>query len=308
MAPKFYSVCNQFRALMISVEPIQSIKMLVIKKTSLREGLAMKRDRIIIAVLLASLLCTFLNGASAAEIRERFEKTYDFRPGGEVVLDNTNGSVTVETWSKNAVRLEALKKVKARSRRDAEAFMERVKIRVERSRNRIRIETEYPKRHGDFGFMSWMFGKRKPEITVEYTLKVPEEVDLDLRTVNGAISVRDVEGQIELHTTNGRIDVEDVLGSVKASTVNGSIEVELENFGRDDEIRLKTVNGAIVAYFPEDMDADVEAGTVNGSIRTDFPLQVRGKWGPKRLSGSVGKGGALVKLGTVNGSIKILER
>jgi DUF4097 and DUF4098 domain-containing protein YvlB len=183
-----------------------------------------------------------------------------------------------------------------------------VKIKIERSRNRIRIETQYPKRRGDFGFLSWMVGRRKPQVTVEYTLTVPDQIDLDLKTVNGGINVWDVEGYVAVHTTNGRIEVEDVLGTVKASTVNGSIEAELAELGYRDEVRLKTVNGAIVAYFPDDLHADVEAGTVNGSIRTDFPLEVRGKWGPKHVNGTVGRGGAFVKLETVNGSIKILER
>jgi hypothetical protein len=268
----------------------------------------MKRVGLIFTIFAVLLLSSFDNGATAAEVNERFEKTYDLRPGGEVVLDNTNGSVSVETWSKNAVRLQALKKVKARSRRDAEIFMEKVKIRVEHSRNRLRIETQYPRRRGDSGFLSWMFGGRKPQVTVEYTLTVPEQVDLDLKTVNGEVTVWDVMGNVDLRTTNGRIEVEDVVGSVKASTVNGSIEAGVDDLEHRDEIRLKTVNGAITTYLPANMNADVEAGTVNGSIRTDFPLEVRGKWGPKHLNGTVGDGGALVKLETVNGSIKILEK
>lgn len=268
----------------------------------------MKRILSLFVFLAALPIFVGLDSAAAVEIREKFEKTYDLRSGGEVVLSNTNGFVTVETWGKNTVRLEAVKKVKARSRRDAQAFMQRVKIRVERNRNRLVIETQYPKRRGDRGFMSWMFGKHKPQVTVEYNLTVPEQVDLDLETVNGRVSVWDVEGQIELHTTNGGIEVEDVAGSVSASTVNGSVEVGVVDFDRNGEIRVKTVNGAIVTYFPDDIHAEIEASTVNGSIRTDFPLEVRGKWRPKRLRGSVGRGGAFIKLSTVNGSIKILER
>jgi len=259
-------------------------------------------------VFVLLFLGTISSLANATEIREKFEKTYALRFGGEFILENTNGSVDVEAWDKSEVKLEALKIVKAQSRRDAKEFMKRVKIRVERNRNRIQIKTEYPKRQGDSGFLSWMFGGKKPQVTVRYTLRVPQEVDLDIETVNGAISVRDVEGEIDLHTTNGHIEADALSGTITAATVNGGIEVELEDLARNDEVRLKTVNGSVVAYFPHDLNADMEANTVNGSIRTDYPLKVRGKWGPKRLSGTVGRSGAFIKMETVNGSIKILER
>ena len=53
---------------------------------------------------------------------------------------------------------------------------------------------------------------------------------------------------------------------------------------------------------------EVTASTVNGSMTTDFPLTIRGKWGPKRMSGTVGEGGRTLSLSTVNGDMTLRRR
>jgi len=44
---------------------------------------------------------------------------------------------------------------------------------------------------------------------------------------------------------------------------------------------------------------------VNGDLVTDFPLLVTGKFGPRHLHGTIGKGGRQLSLSTVNGSIRL---
>jgi len=56
------------------------------------------------------------------------------------------------------------------------------------------------------------------------------------------------------------------------------------------------------------VDTEVHASTVNGEISTDYPLTVRGRFGSKRISGTIGRGGRELSLGTVNGSIEIRRR
>ena len=49
----------------------------------------------------------------------------------------------------------------------------------------------------------------------------------------------------------------------------------------------------------------LELKTVNGGISTDFPLTVEGKFSNRRVRGSIGKGGQLIRLSTINGSIHL---
>jgi len=44
---------------------------------------------------------------------------------------------------------------------------------------------------------------------------------------------------------------------------------------------------------------------VNGDISTDFPITVTGKFGKRKLNGTVGSGGRLLEMNTVNGGIEL---
>lgn len=237
--------------------------------------------------------------------REKFQETYSFEKGSELLVDNTNGNVYVESWNRDEVRVEAEKVVKARSRRQAQEIMERVRIEVEQGRDYLEIRTKYPKRRG--GFWDSLFGDGA-SISVKYRILVPNAADMDISTVNGKVGITDVAGNIRVKSTNGGIEVNDAKGTVEAKTTNGGIAVELLEFEEDEDMTFRTTNGSIKVYFPENLRADIEAKTTNGSVRTDFPIEVRGKISKRRLKGKINGGGGRIVLHTTNGGIKILER
>ncbi len=80
-------------------------------------------------------------------------------------------------------------------------------------------------------------------------------------------------------TVNGEMRAEGLKGDVSASTVNGSVRV--------------TTTGL------------AEASTVNGEIDSDYPLTVIGRFGPRRVRGTIGTGGRSLSLSTVNGEIRL---
>ena len=241
-------------------------------------------------------------------VKKEFKKRFDFQTGGEVDVKNVNGNIYVETWDKEFVEVYAEIEVKARSRREAEAFMEKVKILIDHDRNRLLVETNYPKFRGGGSIWDWIFGGKKPQVKVEFWIRVPAKTDIGLKTVNGRVLARDVEGRAKLATTNGNIKAEGIRGSVDASLTNGGISVELAELNFDEDMSLRTTNGSIKLYLPEDVEADVDASTVNGSVSTDFPLEVRGRFIGKRIRGRINGGGNVIDLHTVNGSIRIYER
>lgn len=141
------------------------------------------------------------------------------------------------------------------------------------------------------------------DVKVAFLVEVPDGVDLDAITVNGEVRATGLTGRVRAVTVNGQIEVES-RGVVSATTVNGSIEARMgtEPNGR---LRFNTVNGSIDLTLPAGTDADVDISTVNGRIETEFPLTIRGRWGPRSASGEIGSGGPEIELSTVNGGITL---
>jgi DUF4097 and DUF4098 domain-containing protein YvlB len=142
------------------------------------------------------------------------------------------------------------------------------------------------------------------DVRVEWTVRLPDGVALDAHTVNGDVTVRDVGGAVYATTVNGDVDVT-TKGSVEAKTVNGSIHAAMGRADWQGTTSFTTVNGSITLEVPDPFNADVSASTVNGGIETDFPITIQGRFGQRRMHGTIGTGGRDLELETVNGSIRL---
>jgi Putative adhesin len=143
---------------------------------------------------------------------------------------------------------------------------------------------------------------------VSYRLFTPTQASLNLRTVNGGISVTDVEGQLEIRTTNGGVKLARVAGDVRGRTTNGGVTVDLDGATwRGEGLDVQTQNGGVKLNIPADYSARLETGTVNGRIRVDFPVTVQGRI-DRDLETTLGAGGPLVRVRTTNGGVNIARK
>jgi hypothetical protein len=142
------------------------------------------------------------------------------------------------------------------------------------------------------------------DVQVAWTIKVPAGIRFTGRTVNGHVNAAGLTAEAEAHTVNGSIALA-TSGWASASTVNGSISARMGRADWSGESRFSSVNGGITLELPAGASLEVAAATVNGSMSTEFPLTVLGKWGPRRMSGTIGEGGRSLRLSTVNGSVQL---
>jgi len=149
-------------------------------------------------------------------------------------------------------------------------------------------------------------GPKKNDVAVRFTVELPRNVSIDASTVNGGLEIDGVSAPVQAATVNGRITVSTSTGPVQATTINGSIEANMQTLTSGD-VRLTTVNGSVSAGLPAHINANIDAETVNGRVQTDFPVKIVGKISPRHLRGTIGTGGATLKLITVNGSITLHE-
>ena len=148
---------------------------------------------------------------------------------------------------------------------------------------------------------------RDNDTEVRFTVRVPAGVNFVGRTVNGEVDVQSVGGYVEAHTVNGDVEIS-TSGYAQATTVNGSIYASLGRADWTGSLEFETVNGSITVELPEGVGAEVTGRTVNGSIETDFPLTVRGRFSPRRFTGTIGDGGRRIWMETVNGSLRLHKR
>jgi DUF4097 and DUF4098 domain-containing protein YvlB len=232
------------------------------------------------------------------ELREEFHQTYSLSPTGRVSFENINGGVQIKVWDRAAVQVDAVKRA-YRKDRLAEA-----RIEVNATEENIRIKTEYPDENQNFRTDERKYDN--PAI-VEYSLTVPRKAVLEsIELINGSIWIEGVEGNVKASSINGRVTARGLTGEAKLSTINGPLEATFTQLDESNPISLASVNGNVTLIVPSNANAAIRAGTVHGDISSDFGIQVKhGEYVGQSLDGQIGTGGPRIKLGNVNGSIKI---
>lgn len=244
--------------------------------------------------------------ATPAAAQETWSWNGTVAPGRTLEVKGVNGQIRAVAAEGSEARVRVTK----RSRRDDTS---EVRMVVLEHSGGVTICAVYPhQRNREPNECAIGSGGRNSvqnnDVSVEWEVQVPRGVNFTGRTVNGGVQATGMTGTTIARTVNGRIDLS-TTGIAQAATVNGSIDATLGRSDWNDEIAFRSTNGSVVVAFTTDLNAEVQAGTVTGSIETDFPLEVRGRFMNRRLSGTVGSGGGrTLSIETTNGRIELRRR
>jgi beta-lactamase regulating signal transducer with metallopeptidase domain/DUF4097 and DUF4098 domain-containing protein YvlB len=143
-------------------------------------------------------------------------------------------------------------------------------------------------------------------------------------TGGGHIRIGPSGGTVYAETGGGPIDVGPATGSVEAVTGAGDVRIELEGSGNH-AVNVSSGTGEVTLELPADLNAtlDLETAYTNNfgrktRIKADFPVQTTETttWDddhgtPRRYvraHQTIGRGGPVIRIRTVNGDINLLRR
>jgi hypothetical protein len=213
-------------------------------------------------------------------------------------ISEVDGGISVEAADTNEITLVAVAKGKLdlKPEKENQGLFETVL-----DGDTLRIGREEKKKGRKFRIRFLWDNDR---MRVQYTLKVPAKVSLDVNTVNGRIATRGIEGATEATSVNGSIDVE-VAGThgLEATTVNGRVKARFTK--EFNGAKFRTVNGGVTATLPQSASFTVDLAQVNGDFEAAFPLSIHSHPGRRRVSGEVNGGNHELKITTVNGDVEL---
>ncbi|MEK7316955.1 MAG: DUF4097 family beta strand repeat-containing protein [Candidatus Eisenbacteria bacterium] len=241
------------------------------------------------------------------------DTTFAVPRGTTLRVANYAGSVIIETWPKDAIRIEATHsdqdKVWIRSVDGAILIKTTTSPKAQRSTD---IHITAP---------AWM----NLEVTGTHTDVAVEGTrgQVHVTTVHGDVEVAGGSGRLELNTVNrdirvahsgGTVVAESVNGdcvlrsmdadTVDASTVNGSIVYE-GVYRAKGSYRFASHNGDVAVAVPSSCDASFAVATFSGEFVTAFPVSVTGSSRGRRVQFSLGTGSARIELKSFQGTIHL---
>jgi DUF4097 and DUF4098 domain-containing protein YvlB len=253
------------------------------------------------------MLALMLVGAASVANAQQKDFSWEGRiaPGRWLYVRNLNGPIRVEKASGDKAEVTGVKRWR---RGDPD----RVRIEVQKGNSSgdviiCAFFTEDASCDED-GYRSHSRDNRERsnnnDVSVEFTIRLPEGVKLGVSTVNGGLRVSGATSEVRAETVNGRVEATSSGGPVRAGTVNGDVDVRMRELGQGD-LEFSTVNGSVSVEVPGNLDAEIDMRTVNGSLSADFPITLSGRVNPRHLHATIGKGGRRIKFETVNGSVEL---
>jgi DUF4097 and DUF4098 domain-containing protein YvlB len=173
--------------------------------------------------------------------QQSFDKRFDVPAGGHLTLDADVGSVAIVGRDTHEVVIHA-------DISDSDQF----DITAEQTSSGVSVT-------GRVARTSWLDWLHFTALHVRFTIDVPRDYPVEVRTAGGSIDVRSLSAAVEGKTSGGGITLRDVVGSVKVNTSGGSIRAERLNGPTE----LQTSGGSIDVM---DSRGDLDARTSGGSI------------------------------------------
>ncbi len=235
------------------------------------------------------------------------------RYGGTLTLVGAPaGSIRIESWPRNEVDISAEIELRA----DSEADLDRLAVLnnfvVDDDTNHVRVMTMGTH---DKAFMRTAARKFPKELLglpwkIDYRIRVPVAVDLDINTGRGPVSISGVEGDVRLTAAESQTNLKLGSGSLAATVAAGTVKLTVPSRswrrgGVDIRVAAGEITLELQAGFSGDLDGEIIQG---GQINYSFPgLEEREKPGltPRRMKGRAGAGGAFINLTVGVGTINI---
>lgn len=230
---------------------------------------------------------------NASDVRQEIRKDFELSPGAKVELSGLNGQVRIETsdTTKAEIYIE-------RTAPSQEA-MDRRKVTIEADANSLRIHAE----KADGGLFSRFFGSSGGE---RVTLKLPRQIALYAKGVNGAFIAGEIDGPVDVAGINGKVEIANSVGRASFKGINGNIVVGLKRIDQDG-VTLNGINGNIELQFGADVNADLDAHGMNGRVVSDLPNVEVDKSKHGKYSARIGSGGNEINAKGINGNIRLMR-
>lgn len=149
------------------------------------------------AILVFSLLIIGFSSLSAKEYTKELIRSFKVNSDAKFDLSTRKGNVTITTWDKNTIKIEAKIIVNAKSQEEAESFFKKINLNFDKSPEYVKATTT--KEQEEEGWVEWIFGGAKNlDWNVHYKISMPKTNALKAENKFGDMYVSGVEGDANL--------------------------------------------------------------------------------------------------------------
>jgi len=149
-----------------------------------------------IGLLITFLMLSVINAEAFTkeEFTKRFHEEYTADVNTILKIKNKFGDVNLEDWDKDQVVIDVTITVKTESEDKANRIFDRITISIDKDGNLISAITEIDDKINNSG-----------KFSIDYSLKVPQYIILDLANKFGNVFINDLSGKVNIYVGYGSL-------------------------------------------------------------------------------------------------------
>jgi hypothetical protein len=254
---------------------------------------------ILVAAVLSSTACDPGSTAVTDFMAEaQFSYTVDVVDQVRLRLDAINGTIRVTgVVDATTMTVEGTKLVWSNSQADADAALDNLAVVIDEGVEVFHVHTDQPEQDGR-------------AYAVEYEIRLPDDLEVAMVNVNGDIIVEFVKNSVEITSVNAAINLDEIEGNVSIQLVNGDVDAEL-TLPLDGVVDMAVADGDITLEIPTDTSAEIyfEIACCGNNFSNldvqDLEHSPPGVW-PPTVTGTLGAGQGTISLAVGNGIITMI--
>jgi hypothetical protein len=260
------------------------------------------KSRNLTASVLLIILALGLPAQDAAAYRLSEQRDWKLPAEGisSLRLRNGSGAIEVIGWDRDEIEILATIRIRAASKNMAQDICARIDFEIVEERGNISLGALVPK----YRKLS-MSGEGNTAVRVDYSIRVPYSIDVDIKAKNGDIAVIRLEGNFRIVNGRGAIDMISRGGQGLLQTGIGDIGCEIAYLPAGGKLRIKTGNGDLSLGIPDETSARLKARTGAGRTKVLLPLADIEKNKRKIKKGVLGGGDGEIVLESAAGDITV---
>lgn len=188
-------------------------------------------------------------GPGGPEVTEAFNRTVRLGRNGTFDLQNVSGDITVTGGGGDNVRIDATKRVRFANQNEAKNLLSEMTIRVDERDGRVEVRTDYPRRRNWGG-------------SVDYTVSVPRDASVILKTMSGNVRITGVNGEVRAESFSGDMTTDAVRRLRSLKTMSGNLEI---SNAAAEELSASSLNGDVIVSRLKASGVDIQ--TIGGDVR-----------------------------------------
>jgi hypothetical protein len=202
------------------------------------------------------------------QLVKNYSKTYPVDANDALAIDNRYGKVTVNTWSRNEIKVDVQIKVDGS---DGQKTLDNVTISDDKSGSLISFKTNIGEVKSSW--MSMLGGRHSgsSKMEINYTVYMPAKNDLTIDNRYGAVEIGNMEGRVTINCAYGSFSAKSMASESSVIVKYGNAEIG--NLGSS---ALEVSYGSLTIGTADKVMANVSYSGINiDKIKTSGNINLR---------------------------------